>query len=140
MRRRIKSSPVEMALARESLRKTVQRAQIQALMMEEGEDCRLLLVDYATIVGTSCEAGAMLHGREPWVRQLHGALRTIIDLCLDGYRWRRDVAMALQHALEVANVQLFKLPNQQLTIAFQSAMELATRIKHQAIQGNEVLA
>lgn len=140
MKRRIKSNPVEIALARESLRQTVQRAQIQALMLEDGEECSGMLADYALIVGTACEAGAMTKGREPWVRQLHGTLRSIIDLCTHGYGWRYDQAMAMQNSLELANEKLFQLPNKELSEAFQSARVLAHQIATKAIKGDEVLA
>jgi hypothetical protein len=59
---------------------------ISMLSAQDGEDATELLARLSVVIGTPCEAGARQHGRDqPWVRQLHGALRTIQSMCLDGY-------------------------------------------------------
>jgi hypothetical protein len=76
---------------------------IKMLMMEEGEDATELLSILAVVIGTPAQAGAAsgLYS-EPWVRQLHGALRAIQDMCLHGYTWQRRYAMPLNRACEIA--------------------------------------
>jgi len=73
-------------------------------MAEDGEDATELLASLAVVIGTTCDAGAVQFGREntPWVRQLHGALRTIQVMCLEGYKWQSQHALALNRAVILA--------------------------------------
>lgn len=70
----------------------------------EGDDATDLIAALFVVIGTPCEAGARVHGRESvWVRQLHGALRSLSDLCLhNGYRWRTACAPAIDRAIDLA--------------------------------------
>ena len=75
------------------------------LMAEDGEDATELLAMLAVVIGTPCDYGALVHGRAQWVRQLHGALRTIQSMCLDGYHWQAQYALAIDNAVELAASQ-----------------------------------
>ena len=69
----------------------------------DGEDATELLAALMVVIGTPCEAGSRIYGRTDWVRQLHGALRILADMCLQsGYRWRADMAPALDRAIDLA--------------------------------------
>jgi hypothetical protein len=75
------------------------------MLAEDGEDATELLAMLAVVIGTPCDFGALVYGRTQWVRQLHGALRTIQAMCLDGYRWRSVYALAIDSAVNLAATQ-----------------------------------
>lgn len=75
------------------------------LLATDGEDATELLAILAVVIGTPCDYGALVHGRTPWVCQLHGALRTIQIMCLDGYHWQAQYALAIDNAIELAAIQ-----------------------------------
>ncbi len=104
------SNPIAKAVAA-ALRAQAQREFVDQIMITrmlllsiaDGDDATDILARLAVVIGTQCEAGVRLHGHEvPWVRQLHGALRTIQSMCLDGYRWQAKYALAMDRAVEVA--------------------------------------
>jgi hypothetical protein len=76
---------------------------IKMLMAEDGEDATELLSILAVVIGTPAQAGCMagMHD-QPWVRQLHGAMRSVQDMCLHGYQWQTRYALALTRACEIA--------------------------------------
>ena len=80
-------------------------ARTRLLLATDGEDATELLGMLAVIIGTPCDYGALVHGRTPWVRQLHGALRTIQTMCLDGYHWQARYALAIDNAVSLAASQ-----------------------------------
>ena len=105
-----------MTQARKEAAKSVQRAtddafqsqittvKIKMLMAEDGEDATEMLAILATVIGAPAQAGAAVGlYNQPWVRQLHGALRSIQDMCLHGYRWQSRYALPLTRACELAS-------------------------------------
>ena len=106
--------------------------------LADGDDATRVLAALAVVIGTPAEAGARTYGREPaWVRQLHGALRIIVDMCLQGgYRWRADTADALDRAVEIAAARPDHLPAKHFTAAWLEANALAVQIlNHSVTQG-----
>jgi hypothetical protein len=91
--------------AEQEFQSQITTARIKLYQAEDGEDATDLLSLLAVVIGTPCDYGALVHGRTDWVRQLHGALRTIQALCLEGYRWRSAYAPAMDRALELAATQ-----------------------------------
>lgn len=75
------------------------------LSMEEGQDATEILARLAVVIGSPCQACANVYGDKnmpAWGRQLHGALRTIQTMCLEGYRWQSVFALAMDRAVELA--------------------------------------
>lgn len=106
--------------------------------LADGDDATRVLAALAVVIGTPAEAGARTYGRDPaWVRQLHGALRIIVDMCLQGgYRWRADTADALDRAVEIAAARPDHLPAKHFTAAWLEANALAVQIlNHSVTQG-----
>lgn len=106
--------------------------------LEDGADATSVLAALAVVIGTPAEAGARTYGRDPaWVRQLHGALRIIVSMCLQGgYRWRADTAHALDRAVEIASARPDHLPEKHFTAAWLEANALARDIlNHSVTQG-----
>jgi hypothetical protein len=95
----------------------------------DGDDATELLAALSVVIGTPCEAGARVHGRDaPWVRQLHGALRTLQAMCLQGYRWQPQYAPALDAALDIAATAGLDLPTPTFTAAWIEANSFAGQV------------
>jgi len=76
---------------------------IKMLMADDGEDATETLAVLATVIGAPAQAGAAAGMyNQPWVRQLHGALRSIQDMCMHGYTWQSRYALPLTRACEIA--------------------------------------
>jgi hypothetical protein len=108
---------------------------LKLMLAEDGEDATELLAALAVVIGTPCEAASRCGIREPWVRQLHGALRTITSLCLEGYKWRTEYTQALDRAIEVAEESGGGLPIKEFSAAWADATGFAALIlAHQVDQ------
>lgn len=91
--------------AEASFKSLILDTRIKILTMEDGADATEMLASLAVVIGTVCEAGSNQYKAEkpPWVRQLHGALRTVQDMCLNGYTWQAQYAAAMERAVEIAS-------------------------------------
>ena len=112
---------------------------IKMLMAEDGEDATELLSLLAVVIGAPAQAGAAAGMYEqPWVRQLHGALRSIQDMCMHGYTWQSRYALPLTRACEIAGqdqpaVSPEVFLQAWLDAALMSEMILAHQIDEQAV-------
>lgn len=114
---------------------------IKLLSADHGTDATDLLACLAVVIGTPCQAGASQYGHDlPWVRQLHGALRTIQAMCLAGYTWQAQHALALDRALEIAGQQRADLDNTTFVEAWKEACHLCTEIMNHSVRADSVLA
>lgn len=94
---------IQKAKADAEYKRNVTSARISMYMMDDGDDATEVLATLAIVIGTPCMAGHKTLGRDtPWVRQLHGALRSIQSICLDGYRWKKEYTATLNRAVEIA--------------------------------------
>jgi hypothetical protein len=69
---------------------------------QDGEDATELLAQLMEIIGPMTECGAQQWPDQPWVRQLHGQLRSVESMCLAGYKWNYQYANAMDRAVELA--------------------------------------
>lgn len=115
---------------------------IKLLSAVHGEDATDLLACLAVVIGTPCEAGARVHGHtHPWVRQLHGALRTVQDLCTTHhYTWRAEYALALDRAVELAGQQRHELDAHVFAEAWAEALWLCNAILSHSVTSEAVAA
>jgi hypothetical protein len=106
-----KSNPVEAAIQRANVKRQDAEYASQSLTVrlmileaEDGQDATELLARLSVVIGYPCQAAAQVYGEQmpAWAKQLHGALRTIQQLCLEGYRWQSKYALALDRAVELA--------------------------------------
>lgn len=140
MKRSIASNPVTIAVVRSQLRESERTLRIQLLMMEDGDDATELLSELACLVGAVCVGGSEQFGRTPWVRQLHGALCTIQDMCvIDNYRWNKTHALALDKAAEIAIEHLLSIKPQHLAAGMAEAQWLAHQIKAKAVTADTIV-
>lgn len=110
-------------------------------MAEDGEDATELLASLAVVIGTTCDAGAAQFGRDekPWVRQLHGALRTIQVMCLEGYTWQSQHALALNRAVILATDNTDGLDTEIFTQAWLDANAFAVQILAHQVKPDSIL-
>lgn len=141
-RQRAEQSPVGRMVTRDTadaaFKSLIITTRIKILTMDDGADATEILASLAVIVGTVCEAGSRQFGRElPWVRQLHGALRTVLAMCLAGYKWQSKYAAALDCAVGVAAQDRPELDVRIFTNAWDGARGLADIIfAHQVCAGD----
>jgi hypothetical protein len=110
------------------------------LSADDGSDATELLSRLAVVIGAPCEAGARLGIKDTWVRQLHGALRTIQAMCLNGYVWQSQYALALDRAIEVAGEERHELDAQTFQDAWLDACALSTQIMNHTVSADAVAA
>ena len=137
------NNPVARALrsakAADEFRTQVLTVRIMLYQMDDGADATGLLSCLAVVIGTPCEAGAQQFGHTPWVSLLHGALRTIQTMCLDGYHWQAQYAHALCRAVELSveprgfDVDIF-------TNAWVEANGLSVQILNHAVSADAIAA
>lgn len=141
-RQRAVQSPVGRLVTRDTadaeFKSLILTTRIKILTMNDGIDATEMLASLTVVVGTVCEAGAQQFGRElPWVRQLHGALRTVLAMCLAGYKWQSQYAAALDCAVGVAAQDRPELNAQIFIDAWDGARGLADIIfAHQVCAGD----
>jgi hypothetical protein len=76
-----------------------------------------------------------------WVRQLHGALRTVLWMCTsNGYRWDAQYAPALDVALAEATKERPDLDAKGFTEAWLEANALSVSILNHTVQPDAIAA
>jgi hypothetical protein len=147
----LQSNPVARAFARAEDRTVKTDAQehfanqllttrITMLQAEDGEDATELLSRLIVVIGTPCECGSRQGIREPWVRQLHGALRTIHVMCLEGYKWQSQYALAMDRAIEVAGQERHELDVVTFQMAWLEACALSAEIMAHTVSADAIAA
>lgn len=112
---------------------------LRILMAQQGDDATELLAALAVVIGTPCQAAAQTQGRTAEVRRLHGALRTIVDMCLTHrYRWQSDCALALEGAAELAGSMKPQLNVETFALAWADSLWLAEAILKHAVSNDMV--
>lgn len=110
---------------------------LKIMLAEDGKDATELLAVLAVVIGTPCEAAARCGIREPWVRQLHGALKTVESMCLRGYVWRTEYTEAIDRAIEISEEHGGGMPIQEFSAAWAEAYSLSAQIlAHNVKQGS----
>lgn len=128
-----------MQQAEQEFQSQLATTRLRIMMAEDGEDATTLLAALAVVIGTPCEAMSRVHGRTQEVRIMHGALRTVVDLCVSNhYRWRSEFAQALDTATELAARQKDGLPDATFTAAWIEANGLATSILAHAVTRDQI--
>lgn len=139
MKRRPPSNPVHGAVVRAKLNSAVRDLKIGFLIAETGDDATDNLAELALVLTPICVGGMAQHGREqPWVRVLHGALRTLQAMCLNDYRWDRTYAPALENALDLALAHMPSIETRFLVAATQQGYNFADLIKAHQVTPNTV--
>lgn len=142
-----KSNPVETAIQRANAKRQdaeyasqVMTVRLMLMTAEEGEDATELLARLSVVIGYHCQAAAQVYGPQMpvWAKQLHGALRTIQQMCLEGYRWQSKYALAMDRAVEVATEPRPELTPEALAIGLLDSNHFADQIHRHEVTPQSV--
>lgn len=102
----------------------------------DGQDETQLLSHLGFVFGLVTEAELSANGSTPLARRMHGALRSVQAMCLNGYRWQAQQARPLEIAVDEALKLLTTLPEYVVPFV-PSAQYLCDRIRHhQLVMGD----
>lgn len=106
-------NPVAVALAKHRMAQVLRDQRIAVHLMADGEDATTTLaaIGWALAMGAQT-AAAVLPLESPLLRRLHGNLRTVHRMCLQGYRWDSSQALALDAAMGEAHEVMLHHPQQ----------------------------
>lgn len=132
------SHPVARAVAVARLKNRATDIKIHLHLLQAGEDCAELLADTAWVISIGAEVALQVLGpASPTLRRLHGALRAVQAICLQGYGWQPEQALPLDAALGDSNTLL--MANEALAYQMMPGAEyFAQRIKARVVDGTEV--
>lgn len=122
----------------------ITEVRVRLLDIADGQDAAELLGIVAVVVGTPMQ---YTYTRRPdvpaWAKQLRGALKTVVQMCLQGYRWQEQYALAIERAVELAataDVGTIDASNMHhWRQAWLDACYLCNRIQDRQIDGTEVV-
>ena len=87
-RRKSKTNPVLRAVVTEGMRKTLADIAIKAHLTPDGEVDRVLIAEFAFVIGLGAEVSFAMDDAEARTRRLHSALRTLVGMSVNGGRWQ----------------------------------------------------
>lgn len=118
---------------------------IRLMMIDDGDDAAELLGIVAVVIGTPMQYVYTTRqaARPAWAAQLRGALKTVVQMCLQGYRWQAGFALAIERAVEIAaTADVGEITDARMadwTQAWLDANYLCARIQDKQIDGTEVV-
>lgn len=135
-------SMVGAAVAIEQQRKNTLDLAVLAALAEDGQEMRELIASMAMTIALGAEISAALDLHSPQTKRLHGTLRTITAMALDGCRWRKAHAPVVTQDLKTS-LQLAKTHaamGLQLVPACQALAQdiLKDRLRPDAVAGAEL--
>ena len=131
-------NPVAAAVVDQQLREHITDIRITALMLSDGDEARDLLASYACVLGVGAEVAVTIDRQSAEARRLHGGLRTVISMVVDGGAlWQSCYALTLQDLIHEA--QQLLLNNRRLALQLMpAAQELATNILQGTVRADAV--
>lgn len=132
-------NPVAVALAKSRMAKVLRDQQIEVLLAVDGEESTSMLAAIGWQLGAGAQVAVNVYDMQaPAVRRLHGALRTVHQLCLAGYRWDAAHALAIDAALAESHQVLLAHPVHGQA-AIPAANHFATLIKAHQVQPDTIV-
>lgn len=96
-------NPVLAAVAVEKQRQLNLTLGALVALADDGQEQRDLLANLASIIGIGAEIAVNVNKDHPAARRLHGTLRTITQMALNGCRWKADHALVIAEDLDTAH-------------------------------------
>ena len=128
-------SPVGRAIAKQAMasalaemHKHLTRISIKAYLTPDGEPAPVLLGDLALMLGIGAEIGMHRVPNAPETRKMHAALRTVLQMGVNGGRWMAAQAKVLHDAAALAMTAFEACPELGVTM-FPGAAMLAHDIR-----------
>lgn len=129
------------AKAEETFQSQITTTRLKLWGMQHDEDATEFLSLLAVVIGAPCECGSRQYGHGPaWVRQLHGALRSVAAMCINGYRWDISQAAAIDRAIEIAAETRHDLDVATFIDAWKEANGLAMSIERHTFKADQIAA
>lgn len=130
--------PMGRAVAKARIASKLRELLIHVHILAEGEECSLLLADAAWVLGIGTEVALAVHGPGSTdTRRLHGTLRGLVQLALEGYRWKPYLTAQLDEALQLSSRLLVEHEGLAFDV-MPGAEFLAHRLRTRCIDGSEV--
>lgn len=135
-------NPVMTAVASEQQRQLNLNLGVLVALADDGQEQRKLLASLAAIISIGAEIAVHVNKSHPLARRMHGTLRTITQMALDGCRWRQAHALVIAEDLETARQLAKDFP--QIGLAAAPASQalaqdiLNNRLHPNAIAGAEI--
>lgn len=96
-------NPVMAAIAVENQRQLNLTLGALITLADDGQEQRDLIANLASIIGVGAEIAINVNKDHPAARRLHGTLRTLTAMALDGCRWRKASALVIAEDLETSH-------------------------------------
>lgn len=135
-------NPVKAAVAIEQQRQLTMNLGVLVALADDGQEHRELLANLAAVIGVGAEIAAHVYQGQPLARRLHGTLRSITHMALDGCIWKQAHARVIVEDLETAHQLAQAFP--QVGLAAAPACQalsrdiLNDRLHRDAIAGAEI--
>lgn len=104
---------------------------------QEGEQDTRLLSHLALVLGVGAEVALALAKHHPESKRLHAALRTVVQMSVDGGRWNSSQAKILHEAAQLAT-EVFLTQPAHGARTFPSVFELAKKVRHGTARMSDV--
>lgn len=102
-----------------------------------GECDRLLLSHLVLVLGVGAEVALALAKHHPESKRLHAAVRTVVQMSVDGGRWNSTQAKILHEAAQLATEAFLAQPTLGAR-AFPGVFELAAKVKNGTARMSDV--
>ena len=96
------SNPVAAAIARARMAAQMRDFAIAIYLANDGQPERETLAHLGWLIGLGAEMAAQTQPGSPLAKQLHAALRTVLQMSADGARWQSAQAGILEQAAQSA--------------------------------------
>lgn len=120
--------------------------QIEVYALQDGEHCTgaLAHIGWVLAAGAMTALNSTNDPKDVSLRRMHGALRSVHAMCLAGYRWRAELAPAIDAAAAEAHALMLKHPEvaQRSTSSADhyAALIRTQKVKPEHVKGSEVYA
>ncbi len=104
---------------------------------EDGECDRLLLSHLTLVLGVGAEVALALAKQHPESKRLHAAVRTVVQMSMDGGRWNSSQAKILHEAAQLATDAFLAQPPLGKR-AFPGVFELAEKVRNGTARMSDV--
>ena len=130
-------NPVKAAIAVEQQRQLNLNLGVLVTFADDGQEQRELIANLAAIIAIGAEIAVQLNKADPMARRLHGTLRTLTHMALDGCRWKAAHAHVIAQDLDTSYQLAKDYPKIGLAAA-PACQALARDIPNDCLQPNAI--
>ena len=105
----------------------MRKISLKVYLTDDGEPCANLLASLAFALGVGAGVAVSLAPDEPETRRIHAAMRTVLQMSVDGGHWKANQAKILHEAAELAKTAFITWPHAGAEM-FDAAAYLSNRV------------